>query len=446
MLLNYINKAFIIIGLIIFTLFIPSNSVDNSFTTIHFVSFVVFILFSITIYQSSKRKSSFYNSSNLAVIVFFVSVLNVLIFQLLSYYIDGDTFVFSKADAMLYHSVSLNISKMGVTDAFYYLTNILDYGVDDWGSFLWISSMYRIAPYQQFLSFSYIILGCASSLMLFDLGRNYMPKKYAFLSALTFSLSSFTTLFYSICLKETIMIFFIIASFNNFAKYERFRKLKYLLFSLGFTLSLLLFRTPTALLLFLSFSLTLVLIHLKGTQALILSIILTLIICSTPLFSYTYQRYLRGGDTEAIIERKNELAGGGGIVNQLADPVAALMGPFPSIKINSIKPTPLYAPGLIFRFLLSIPFYIGAIYIFLDRKIKMYPLVIFFISNAIGVAVSVKGLETRLSIPHLSMPYIVAFWFLAKNDFNQLKWNIKERWVYLYIIGIFGLCLLWNIR
>ncbi|MGL5894529.1 MAG: hypothetical protein ACRCZM_07945, partial [Bacteroidales bacterium] len=361
-------------------------------------------------------------------------------------YIDGDTFVFSKADAILYHDVSLYISRLRTSDVINYLTITLNFGLDDLGSFLWISLMYRIVPSQQFLSFSYIILGCISAVMLFDLGRNYMPKKFTFLSALSFSIASFTTLFHSICLKETIMILLIIASFNNFAKYERTRKLKYLVNTLGLTLSLLFFRTPTALLLFLSFSLTLVLIYLKGAQAIVLSLILTLIICSTSLFSYTYQRYLRGGDTEAIMARKNELAGGGGIVNQLADPVAALMGPFPSIKINSVKPTPLYAPGLIFRFLLSIPFYIGVLYIIRDRKINMYPLVIFFIANAIGVAVSVKGLETRLSIPHLSMPYIVAFWFLAKSDFKQLQCCIKERWVYLYVIGIFGLCLLWNIR
>ena len=446
MLLNYINRAYLYIGIVLFVLFSLSMVENKYFSITNAVSFFVFLLYGIIVYQSSLQANSFFKKRNLALIVFFVSVIEVTAYQLLSFYIDNDTFVFSKSDAFVYYTVGIKMSRMSFVDGFHYMSEILRWGTDDWGAFLWNSLIFRVFPSQQFLSLMNCMVGTFSALMLFDIGRNFMPRRYAFMAAFSFSLSSFVVVLHSQCLKETIMLCCIISSFECFITYIRKRENKYLYLAILCSLLVLFFRVPTALLLLLSFSLTWVLLYLKGPAAIFLIVMLTLAICYTPLFTFTYDRYLRGGDTNAIIEHKNELADGGGVINQMVDPLAAFTGPFPSVKIKTIKPTPLYAAGLLYRFLLSAPFFLGSYYVIKRRYVKMYPLVLFFLINALGVVISVKGLELRLSLTHLAMMYIVAFWFLAKYDYKQFSWQIPQKVIYGYFIGIMMLCILWNLR
>ena len=445
MLLKSINRSYLFIGFFLFVLFSASLIQNMDFMMIHAVSFFSFLIYGIVMYKTSVQANSFFKKRNLVIIVFFVSILEVILFQLLSYYIDGDTFVFSKRDAMLYYTVGLKMSQMSIVDGFHYMVE-LGWQSDDWGAFLWISSIFRIVPSLQFLGFIYCIVGTLSSLMLFDIARNLMPRRYAFMAALSFSVSSFMLVHNSQCLKEIIMIFCIIAVFECFITYIRKKENKYLFLAILCSLLVFLFRVPTALLLILSLGLTWVLLKMKGTAAIFLIVVFTIAICSTSLFSFTYSRYLRNGDTSLIIERKNELAGGGGVINQMTDPLAAFAGPFPSVKIKTIKPTPLYTAGLLYRFLLSAPFFLGVFYIIKERYIKMYPFALFFLINALGVAISVKGLEVRLSMPQLSMMYIVSFWFLAKYDYEQFSWEIPQKVIQGYFIGIMMLCFLWNLR
>lgn len=446
MLLNLLNRYYLCIGLILFATFSASLISHEGFVAMQVVSFLSFLFYGITIYHSSLQTKAFYRRRNLAILVFGGAVLEVILFQLLSFYIDGDTFVFSKADAMLYYTVGLKMSQMHFEDGFYYMTEILGWGTDDWGAFMWVSTIFRIFPSQQFLSFCNCIVGTISALMVFDIGRHFMPRKYAFLAALSFSLASFTLVHHALLLKETIMVCFILASFNCFVTYIRKKECLYLCLSLFCLLFVAFFRIPTALLLLSSLGLTWVILYFRGPVAIALIVVFILLICSTSLFTYSYDRYLRGGDTKLIIERKNELADGGGIINQLADPIAAFIGPFPSISIKTIKSTPLYASGLLYRVLLSAPFFMGVYYIIKKRNKKMYPVFFFFLINALGVALSVKGLETRLSIPHFPMLYIVAFWFLAQYDCNELPRKMSKKMIYAYFIGVMGICFLWNLR
>lgn len=178
----------------------------------------------------------------------------------------------------------------------------------------------------------------------------------------------------------------------------------------------------------------------------ILGVLLSIAIYSSSLFALTYERYLRGGDTDAIIERKMEMAAGGGIVNQAADPLAAFAGPFPSIMMKTTKGTSFYASGLLFRVLLAAPFFIGVYYAFRHKYKRLYPLIFFFLANALGVAISVKGLEYRLSHPHMAMMYLVAFWMLAKYDYHRMKRQLSAIVVYGWFILVTMVCFVWNLR
>lgn len=446
MILSLISRAYCWIGFILCVIFIPTAVHDLRYFYYFLVIVVSFLLFGAIMISVNNRRKKFYTYKNLILIVFVVAILETLLFKLFSFYISHNTFVFASRDGMLYYSVSVKMAQMSFQEGLDYLSNRLGFGFDDWGVFFLFSIVFRWIASNDFLSLVHCILGVLISIMLFNIGRCFMPRRYAFIAALSFSIASFMILSYATSVKQTMMTFLIVAVFNYFFVYIRTKKIAFLIVSFILILLVFFFRIPTALLLLFSLGLTLILMYMKGALGITLGVFFSLAICSTSFFATTYDRYLRSGDTEAIIDRKNELAGETGLVNQLADPVAALVGPFPSVYIKSIKATTLYAPGLLFRFLLSAPFIAGTYFIIKKRYIKMYSLILFFLMNALGVAISVKGLESRLSIPHLAMAYIVAFWFMAKHDYDKFPFKISNRLVYGYCVVILGFCMLWNLR
>lgn len=445
MLLKQINRLYWYIGIAIYAVFSFASIRSMDYLYLYLASLIAFISFGIVISWTCSQKFSFFIKENLIVSVFFYSLFAVGLFHLTSYIIEGDTFVFSKKDALDYFNNSIRMSKMSLGESYKELSLLGDF--DDWGAYIWITSIFRIIPSKLFLNISYCVLGTASSVMLFDIGRNLMPRRYAYMAALTFSIASFTVLLHAQCLKETVLVFLVVASFNSFYSFLRYKNVRFLVFTLLWSLSILFFRIPVSLFLLLSFVLTLVLMYSRGILIPIFSVILALTMFSgSYLVTYSYDRYMRGGDVEAIMERKMGLSKGGGVINQMADPLAALIGPFPSIVAKAINRTTLYASGLLFRLLLAFPFIIGVIYAFRHKKYKIFPLIFFFLANAIGVAISVKGLELRISLPHLPMMYLVAFWLLAKYDYHRVRQQLPTELIYGCLASIVAICFIWNSR
>lgn len=445
MILKKINQAYWYIGILLYVVFSFTAIKSVDYLYLYLVSLATFVSFGVVISVTCSRNDTFFTKRNLVFAVFLYSLAAVGLYHVLSYSIDGDTFLFSKIDAILYFDGSMSMSKMGISESFKYLSNA--HGFDDWGAFAWMSSMYRIVASKLFLNFSYCVLGTISAVMLFNIGRTFMPRRYAYMAALTFSIASFTIFFYASSLKETVMVFLIIASFNSFYSFLRSKNIWSLLFAFLWAVLLLFFRVPTSLLLMLSFGITLVLMYSKGIFLPIIGVIAALIVYSSSfLISYTYDRYLRGGDINLIAERKMELAGDGGFVNQMADPLAAMIGPFPSLVAKDINRTPLLLSGLLYRLLLAFPFLLGVFYVFKYKYTKLYPLVFFFLINAIGVAISVKGLEVRLSFPHLAMMYLVAFWLLAIYDYRRIMKPLPTKVIYGCLACVVVICLMWNLR
>lgn len=444
MILKRIITAYWTIGILLYVSFTAVLIKNPDFLLMHFMSLGTFLVFAITVTASYKKRKRFFTGQNLFFTVLTCLVIEATFFQLASWFIDRDFFVFSKVDAMGYYLGSLRMSKMGIAESLRYLFQ--NNSFDDCGTFLWVTAIFRIVPSILFLNFLCCIMGAISALMMFNIGRSLMPKRYAYMAALTFSIASFTARHCVGVNKENVTSFLILATFYFFYIYLRRKNRIHLVFSLLFSLSMLLFRVPVSLLLLFSLGLTLVLMYSKGLVAMIFGVLLSIVVYSSSLFVLTYERYLRGGDTEAIIERKMEMAGGGGIVNQAADSLAAFAGPFPSIMMKVVKYTPFFASGLLFRALLAAPFFVGVYFAFRHKYKRLYPLIFFFLANALGVAISVKGLEYRLSHPHMAMMYLVAFWMLAKYDYHRVRHQLPAIVVSGWFILVAMMCLIWNLR
>jgi len=451
MFLKQINKAYWVMGILLYLLFVPSSIYAKEQTFIFICSFISFVLFSVAILESFRREESFFTKRHLAFSVFLISLVQVLIFSLLSFSIDGDLFLFSKADAIVYYNNSIKMSEVSFWESINYC--IKNYLFDDWGAFIWFSVLFRISKSLLFVKLIHVIIGVGSSLLLFDIGYYFMPRRYAYMASLTFFIASFTAAFHTVFLKESIFIFLVIAAFHTFYRFLHKRNTLYLIMAFFLSATIAFFRLPVAIILFGAFVITLILMYTKGIITIVLGFIFFTILITSSYTAITYERYLRAGDVDLIIERKEELAMGGGFVNHAVDPLAAFIGPFPSIVIKISKEvgrelsrTSLNAPGLLYRMLLVAPFILGAYYVFRFKQKKLYPLVIFFLINALGVAISVKGLEYRITHPHLAMAYIVAFWWLAKYDYKKMPLKLSNVVIYGWIIIAFALSLIWNLR
>ena len=444
MLLKQINKAYWIIGMLLYLFFMYESMKTTEQTYFYTYSFVAFLMFAITVSASFRREASFFTKTNLAFSVLFVSLIQVIILSVVSYSIDGDLFLFSKVDSLVYYEYSLKMSEMDLWDSVHYISQT--YSFDDWGAFIWISTLFRISKSLMFVKLVHVAVGVWSSLLLFDVGRNFMPRRYAYVMSLTFLIASFTAVIHAVVSKETVFVFFIIATFHSFYKFLNSKNILHLVVVFLLSVAVAFFRLPVAIILFFAFVITLILMYTKGVAVIVLGVIFTGMIITSSYFAIVYESYLRAGDVEAMIERKEELAMGGGFVNHAADPLAALMGPFPSITVKKITKTSLYASGLLYRVLLAAPFFLGAYYVFRYRQKKLYPLVIFFLINAIGVAISIKGLEYRITHPHLPMAYTVAFWWLAQHDYKRIHLRLSLNATYIWFIIVLALSLIWNLR
>jgi hypothetical protein len=446
--LEKIIKSYICFGLLLYIV-LGLTQVTNIECLITFLAmFIPFISFGVILYDIQGENTSYFNNRNLGVLVFLYSIFIIIIYYFLSYHFDKNLFIFSNVDGLYYYTRGMRLKDMPFFDSIIYTINSKwEYG--DWGAFTWISSVFRIIPSQLFLGFVHCILGVITALNMFSIGQNIMPRRYAFFAALSFSIASFTLLMHSLTLKESLFVFLIVLSFRLFYDYLNKKTICSLIIAFILALLLVFFRVPVFLILVFSYIVTLILRRTNRVLSIVLIVLAGVLIVSTSYFDTTYEQYLRGGDVDLIIERKNELAMGGGIVNQITDPISALIGPFPSIipKIRTV--TVLYSSGLLFRVLISGFFFLACYYAFIYRRVNLYPLIIFFLINSLGLIISVKGLETRLDFPHLPMMYIAAFWGISLIDWQKRVRRhdiVSSKQYSVYIAMIIAICVLWNLR
>lgn len=86
----------------------------------------------------------------------------------------------------------------------------------------------------------YIIIGVFSANAIFRICLNFMSRKYSFICALSYSLSSFVVWFHSSGLKESFMCFIVLIFFDRFYLYMKTKFVAHLISS-GLSLMVLFF-------------------------------------------------------------------------------------------------------------------------------------------------------------------------------------------------------------
>ena len=151
-----------------------------------------------------------YAETTLFVTVLTYSILLGIVFMSLSEYFEGDTFMLTKKDAMLYYKGSMRANDVGFIENAKYLMNKKAF--DDWGAYLYDSFLMSLIPSKFFLNASYMLTGAISSMLLFRIGRYYMPEAYAFVGAMAYGTSSYLIMFHCTFLKESLFVFLVICT------------------------------------------------------------------------------------------------------------------------------------------------------------------------------------------------------------------------------------------
>lgn len=158
-----------------------------------------------------------------------------------------------------------------------------------------------------------------------------------------------------------------------------------------------------------------------------------------------------GGDIDQMIAGKESegMIKGGVIFTYLVNTIAGLIGPFPTLLPNEKTLLSFYAPGLIYKIFISIPFLFGIVYVFIKKKFIYYPIALFVLLEMSSIVFILEALELRKSLPHFPFIYLISFGFISSYASGEINKKRRKSIITIFnfsFIIIFFLILYWNYR
>jgi hypothetical protein len=445
--LNYINKIYFLLSLILYFIFIPK--VNDEYLMLHYINILSMFMYFALIYTTYTRKIDKFIKMSLFIKIFIYSIAFVSLYNLTSYFYTDNFFVFSYADARKYHNFGITMSSMSFFDGIDYLLTFWDFS--DLGMPVLASLIYTFIQSNLMINFFYIFIGIFTAFGIFSISKNFMSHKYAFLGALSYSISSFVLFFHSTGLKESFMIMLVVLSFDQYYKFINKKYILNLIYGLIFISLILFFRPILIAFILLSIGIGYLIYKRKTISAKIVFILIALLfVLVAPTIFIIINRYLAGGFEFLVASRASQgMVIGSVPFTYAVNILAQAIGPLPTLLHDTNLLITIYAPGLIYRVLIAFPFWLGVIYIYKTKKYKIYPLLLFVLIEMFALALVMEGLELRKAMPHIPFVFIIAFWFLDQYDNKQIVFKRPKRFKQLFKVSLFLLALLifyWNFR
>ena len=405
-------------------------------TVVAFVSQMVLLMYFI------RDERERYAETTLFVTVLTYSILLGVFLMSLSEYFDGDTFMLTKKDAMLYYKGSMRANDVGFLENAAYIMKVRDF--DDWGAFLYDSLLMSIIPSKFFLNFSYMLTGAISSVLLFRIGRHYMPEAYAFVGAMAYGTSSYLIMFHCTFLKESLFVFLVICTLYHLCRGIHQENSHAYPFAILFLFLLFFFRPAVAAFIIISFA---VYIAVKQHGSALsfffyLAVIVGLVISLKYMMDMA-DRYSTSYDEKTELSGNAKAYSGG--FNVFVNLFGGFFGPFPTLFTkHETGPSTIqfYGAGLTYRLFMIFPF-LGGLYLILkNRVIELFPITIFVLVEMLATGMIAASLELRKVMPHIPLTYIVSFYGLSKWEESKVLQRFPNALVFCVAIGIL---LLWNV-
>lgn len=400
-------------GVLLFAILIPYC--DGSIHYYNLINVMLFVSYAFMIWNAIDREEYYYSCGRVASTVFIYSIIFVGINLEMSYFYTGDTFFWDYTDPYEYYIMDVKFidNEVPFLDQPSWLERDWGWGPSDWGASMTQTLFLKIIPSRYFLFFIQTVVGSAGAAMMFGIGKKIMRIDYAYMAALTYSISSFSVFYYSSFRKEIFMVIIVIASFWCFFEYVSSRN-KGLLWLCGIvTVIMFFFRPAVAGLMLMGFSSYFVGKRINKSNAPYIIILLTMAIGLS--FSVIVSKLNSFSDELAQNENYVDTTTFGIVVST----VGVLIGPFPQLlQIGQDKMSyiPLYGPGLLLKYILFLAFWNGFVESLKKQEAIVFPLFFFTILEMLALAVMNDGLELRKAMPHICTFYLAAFWFISKYD------------------------------
>ena len=404
-------------------------------TILAFVSQMVLLLY------FAREDFRGYSELTLFVTVLTYSIVLGIVFMSISKFFDGDTFMLTKNDAMLYFRGSMRAYQVGFLENVKYITRTYDF--DDWGAFTYDSLLMSIIPSKFFLNFSYMVLGAIASVLLFRIGCHYMPVSYAFVGAMAYGTSSFLVMLNCTFLKEPLFVFFIICMMYNLSRGMHQESNYAYPLALFFLCVIFFFRPAVAVFLIMSFGIYIaVKQHGSALSFFFYLAAVAMLVVSVKYMMDLTDRY-SGSYDEKMAESGNDKAYSGGF-NVFVNIFGGFFGPFPTLFTKHEAPSTVqfYGAGLTYRLFMIFPFLGGLFLIFKNKVLELLPITIFILVEMLVTGMVAASLELRKVMPHIPFTYIVSFYGLSQWQESKILQRIPYSLICSVAIGIM---FLWSV-
>lgn len=416
---------------------------DRAFSVMTFSSVISFISQLCLLLYFSREKEATYSCKILFLTVLCYTLAMGGLLMGVSYYYDGDTFMFSKADAMFYYTHSMKFANYGVVKGFKYI--IHNFESDDWGALLLDGVLMSIIPSKLFLNAFYTLIGTFSSVMLFKIGRHFMPESYTFLAALGYSTSSYMLFFNCSFLKESAFVFFVISAVYFLYQSIACQSRASMAAAFLFIVIIVFFRPAVAAMLVVSIFTYYGIVLRKRAVSVFLYVVAaaTFAVGMKSMMDIVESNTL-GGDMDAVIADTSNAAYSGGF-NYFVSFFGAFLGPFPTLfNPPDAPPTPMgfLGAGLSYKLFLILPFWFGVFMAVKKWMIELFPLIAFVLLEMIATAYVCASLELRKVILHVPFMYILSsfglyYWSKTTHSMRLYSWLN-----FAYAVGVL---ILWNV-
>ncbi len=405
---------YILTGLILFTFLILYC--DSGFNYYNFVNVLLLITYTIILWCAIGKDKEFYTYGRLALTVFLYSIIFEGIFLDLSYFYTGNTFYWDYSDPYNYAHldkifVDNEISFFDQPDFITKTYSTWDFA--DWGASMSQTLFLNLIPSRYFLFFSQTVMGTLGAMLMFGIGKKIMQIDYAYMAALSYSISSFTIYYYASFRKEIFMVFIVIASFGAFYQFISSQKKLYLFLAIFITTIMFFFRPVVVFLIFAGMASYFLTKRLNKDNARPILFVLLIILG----FSFSFISEQLNSFSEDLSKTENYVdTTNFGI---MVSTIGVLIGPWPQllqIGVTDMSQLPLYGPGLLLKFILFFAFWNGFVLCLKKWDASSMPIYIFTVLEMLALAVANDGLELRKAMPHISTFYIAVFWFISKYD------------------------------
>lgn len=415
-------------------------SLTTPFTLVAFVTQLLLLL------SFSRDESASYSDKTLFTTVLVYDLLLGLLTIIVANFYNGEKFLFEDPDAVFYFKEGVRSVDIGLVENIERI--IRNYGFDDWGALLLSSILMYIIPSAYFMNAFYVFIGAVTAVMLYRIGKYFMPEVYAFLASLAYSTSSFIVLFHCTFLKESFFVFLVICSIYFFCKSVHDGKHWALLPVMISLFGVFFFRPPLVAFLLVAF----VFYYAVSQRGSAISVFLYMaiaigLVASLAFLQSQVEHYTEGGNSDALLAENGSANYSGGF-NVFVGWFVAFLGPFPTLFPKGTEDPRLihfYGAGLTYKAFMALPIWAGVYWAIKRLEVVMIPLLAFTLLEILAAGYILASFELRKVLLHVPFMYVLSFYGLYQMENNNVSKALKHYLTFTYFVVAIGVLVLWNL-